>query len=62
MLNLNEIHLPTGWVTIEEVIGFAITELEVKPPCGSRWPSVLKISEEAFFDKFTGKRLKKPKA
>jgi hypothetical protein len=58
-LDLNKLHIPTGWVTIEEVIRFLITELGHRPPCGNGWPAVLAESEEAFFEKFTGKRLKK---
>lgn len=59
-MDLDKLHLPTGWVTIEEVIRFLITELGHRPPCGSKWPSILAESERAFFEQFTGKRLKKP--
>lgn len=61
-VSLNDVHLPTGWVTIEEMIRFAITELGVKPPCGVKWPQVLKASEEKFYEKFTGKRHKRAAA
>lgn len=57
-LDLDKAHLPTGWVTMEEVIRFLIVDLEVRPPCGSKWPDVLERSEEAFFERFTGKRHK----
>lgn len=60
-LDLDKIHLPTGWVTMEEVIRFAIVELGVKPPCGAEWPDVLSESERVFFEDFTGKRYKPPK-
>lgn len=55
-LELNKLHLPTGWVTIEEVIRFLIVDLRVAPPCGDAWPAKLAKSERRFFDEFTGKR------
>jgi hypothetical protein len=54
-LDLNKAHVPTGWVTIEEVIRFLIVELGVKPPCGSGWSRVLAESERAFYEDFTSK-------
>lgn len=59
-LDLDKVHLATGWVTIEEVLRFLIIELGVRPPCGDEWPLVLAKSEEAFFEQFTGKRQKPP--
>lgn len=59
-LDLDKAHLPTGWVTMEEVIRFLIVELGTKPPCGPDWPNVLERSEAAFFERFTGKRHKPP--
>jgi hypothetical protein len=55
-IDLNKAHLPTGWVTIEEVIRFLIVDLGVEPPCGEGWPGVLHASERRFFEEFTGKR------
>jgi hypothetical protein len=55
-LDLDKAHLPSGWVTIEEVIRFLIYDLGVTPPCGDDWPKVIGASEERFFDEFTGKR------
>lgn len=55
-LDLDKLHLPTGWVTIEEVIRFLIADLGVKPLCGKRWPHVLSKSEAVFFTDFTSKR------
>lgn len=57
-LDLNKAHLPTGWVTIEEVIRFLIVDLEVKPPCGDDWPEKLQESERVFYEQLTGKRHK----
>ena len=51
--HLNEIHVPTGWVLIEDVIRFLITELGVQPPCGSQnWPGLLHRSAKRFFREF----------
>jgi hypothetical protein len=55
-LSLEEVHVPTGWVTIEEVIRFLIYELGVRPPCGETWPKVLAESEKLFYEQFTSKR------
>lgn len=55
-LEFNKAHLPTGWVTIEEVIRFLIVDLGMQPLCGAGWPNVLAESERLFFEKFTGKR------
>ena len=57
-LDLDKAHLPTGWVTMEEVIRFLIVDLEIEPPCGPEWPDVLERSEKAFYEEFTGKRHK----
>ncbi len=57
-LDLNRLHLPTGWVTIEEVIRFLITDMAVKPPCGDEWQNRLKGGERRFYEEFTGKRYK----
>lgn len=58
-LDLDKAHLlPTGWVTIEEVIRFLIIELGVKPHCGKNWPEKLATSEEAFYARFTSKRFR----
>jgi hypothetical protein len=48
-------HMPTGWVTMEEIFRFLVHEFGVQPPCGERWPSVLGESEEAFYKSFTDK-------
>ncbi len=59
-LDLNKAHLPTGWVTVEEVIRFLIVDLGVDPPCGEAWPEVITDSETRFYEDFTGKRYKVP--
>jgi hypothetical protein len=48
-------HMPTGWVTLEEVFRFLVHEFGVQPPCGVRWPAVLRDSERAFYQNFTDK-------
>jgi hypothetical protein len=55
-LNLNKAHIPTGWVTFEEVIRFLIHDLGLAPPCGDDWPNELANSEREFFENFSGKR------
>jgi hypothetical protein len=60
-VRLEDIHVPTGWVTVEEVIRFLVYELGLKPPCGERWTKVLADSESRFYEEFTSKRYK-PKA
>jgi hypothetical protein len=50
-LDLNKIHTPTGWVTIEELIRFLVVELGVKP-VDDKWPEVVAASEKRFRDDF----------
>lgn len=59
-LFMDRAHIPTGWVTMEEIIRFLIRDLEVRPPCGSDWPDVLAKSEKRFFEEFTSKRYRPP--
>ena len=54
-LDLDRVHLPTGWVTIEEVIRFLIHELGMQPPCGDEWWERVITSESRFFAEFSGK-------
>ena len=53
-LSLGKMHLPTGRVTIEELIRYCITELGTVPPCGDSWPEILTESERAFHEAFAG--------
>jgi hypothetical protein len=46
-LDFEKLHVSTGWVTIEEVIRFLISELEVKPKSAD-WDKILRESEERF--------------
>lgn len=46
-------HMPTGWVTMEEIFRFLVCEFGVKPPCGAAWPSVLAEGEDHFFNRAT---------
>lgn len=59
VLDLNKLHVPTGWVTIEEIIRFLIVDLGVKP-AGDDWPERLRKSERSFYEDFTVKRYKPP--
>lgn len=54
-LDLNQIHTPSGWVTIEELLRFLIVELGVTPAT-PEWPRVVAASEDVFFRDFSGKR------
>ena len=47
ILDLNKIHLPSGWITVEEVVRFLITELRVKP-LSDDWDGFLQKSEQKF--------------
>ncbi|GAC1436248.1 MAG: hypothetical protein NVS1B11_20300 [Terriglobales bacterium] len=44
---LSKVHIPTGWVTVEEIVRFLITELNVKPK-EEAWEECLRESEELF--------------
>lgn len=52
-LNLDRLHIATGWVTIEEVIRFIIHELDIKP-LRPDWDARLRKSEEKFLE-WTGR-------
>jgi hypothetical protein len=54
-LDLNRVHIPTGWVLLEEVLRFLVIELGARP-AQVEWDSVLQKSESAFFTQFTSKR------
>jgi hypothetical protein len=45
----SKFHTPTGWVTIESIIRFAITDLKV-PPRVSNWRQILNDGERLFRD------------
>ena len=48
-LSLNDLHLPTGYVTIEEVLRFCIADLGVKP-LSRQWHRLLEESYQRFKD------------
>ena len=50
-LALNEVHLPTGWVTFEEVLRFCIVDLKVTP-LAKDWNTVLLESYRRFKEEF----------
>lgn len=61
--DLNRLHVPTGYVLLEYVIRFLITDLGIAPPCGAdKWEAALERSEATFFEKFSPKpfRLSEP--
>lgn len=59
-LDLDKLHVPTGWVLMEEVLRFLIVDLGMEPACGADWPEVLARGEDRFFTEFTTKRYKPP--
>jgi hypothetical protein len=53
VLNAEDLHIPTGWITVEEIIRFLIYELRVKPKA-KNWDTILCESEEKFME-WTGR-------
>lgn len=53
-LDLNREHTPTGFVLIEYVLRFLLTDIGVEP-ARPDWEDVLTESEETFFTKFSGR-------
>lgn len=51
-LDLNRLHMPTGWVLIEDVLRFLLTDMEVEP-ASYEWETALVDSRETFFEKFS---------
>jgi hypothetical protein len=49
---LNDWHLPTGWVTVEEVLRFCIVDLAVTP-LSDDWDAILQESYVRFKTEFT---------
>jgi len=45
-------HTPTGWVLIEDVLRFLLTDMEVEP-ASPEWEDVIAESRETFFEKFS---------
>jgi hypothetical protein len=50
-LSLNDVHLPTGYVTVEEIVRFCIVDLEARP-LSEDWHSHLEESYRLFKTKF----------
>jgi hypothetical protein len=48
-LSPSKLHIPTGWVTVESVVRFLLTDLKVKP-LRANWEKILADSEEQFRD------------
>lgn len=51
-VSLNDLHLPTGYVTVEEVLRFCIVDLGV-PPLATDWSEQLEASYALFKGDFT---------
>ena len=54
-LDLDRLHTPTGWVTIEEIVRFLIVDLGMKP-AREGWADILGRSEKQFMETFSPKR------
>ncbi len=50
---LNDLHLPTGYVPIEEIIRFCLVDLDVRP-LSNDWPRILGESYAKFREEFVG--------
>ena len=50
---LNDLHLPTGYVPIEEIIRFCLVDLEVEP-LSANWHDILYASYKKFREDFGG--------
>lgn len=46
-VSLNDLHLPTGYVTIEDILRFCIVDLGIEPP-SINWHEILQESYERF--------------
>ena len=55
-LPVSRLHLPTGWVTMEEILRFLIVDLGFSPLCGEEWPQILGASEARFYRDFGAKQ------
>lgn len=55
VFDFTRFHMPTGWVTMEEICRFLVCEFGVEPPCGAEWPNVLAAGEDHFFGKATNR-------
>ena len=54
-LDLSKLHIPSGWITIEELMRFLITELKITPR-DADWDRILREGEDKF-RKWTGRRI-----
>src|SRR5262249_5504507 len=54
-LDLEDLHLPTGWITVEEIIRFLICDFGVRPK-SKDWDTILQESED-LFKKWTAMRI-----
>lgn len=54
-LDAEALHIPTGWITVEEVVRFLIHELGVRPR-SRNWDALLRESEQKFRE-WTGREI-----
>jgi hypothetical protein len=52
-MSLKELHPPTGWVLIEEVLRFLIEDCKMEHQAGDGWHELLVASEDKFHEQFS---------
>ena len=55
VIDFKKMHVPTGYLLLEEVFRFIIDDLAHRPPCGEKWPEVLEESKHQFFEELSSK-------
>lgn len=58
LFDFKKMHLPTSYLTVEEFFRFLIVDLGHRPPCGSKWDSVLEESKKNFHEELSSKPAK----
>jgi hypothetical protein len=54
-VDFKKMHVPTGYLPLEEVFRFVIDDLGHRPPCGDSWPEVLEASKKQFHEELSSK-------
>lgn len=55
VVDFKKMHVPTGYLPLEEVFRFIIDDLAHRPPCGTKWPEVLEESKKQFLEELSSK-------
>lgn len=54
-VDFKKMHVPTGYLPLEEVFRFVIDDLGHRPPCGDEWHRVLEASKKQFHEELSSK-------